>query len=139
MITVRIGKGQKVQSYDSRTTLSAASREIRLNRSDGPTVRRMWGRAAAGILAVCVLAGCGSSGPPSTGDIDKIAAVNSDCQNYSSLGKVGKELCDTQVANVRSVCNGDTVDRGAFINNNVGGVSQAEAELSALCPEKADQ
>lgn len=41
MITVRIGKGQKVQSYDSRTTLSAASREIRLNRSDGPTVRRM--------------------------------------------------------------------------------------------------
>jgi hypothetical protein len=79
------------------------------------------------------------SSPPSSADISKIAAVNSDCANYSTLDKPGKDLCDTQVANVRSVCNGDDLDRGSFINNNTGGVAQAEAELTALCPEKAHQ
>jgi hypothetical protein len=74
-------------------------------------------------------------------DIDKIAAVNSDCQNYSTLDKPGTDLCNIEVSRVRAACNGDDTDRGAFMSNNglTGGLSEAEAELSALCPEKAHQ
>ena len=92
------------------------------------------------LIAVFVaVSGCGSSGA-STDDISKIASVNSECANYDSLGSTGQELCRTITSRVRDACNGKALDRGAFINNNGsdGGVSQAEAELSALCPEKAD-
>lgn len=78
------------------------------------------------------------SSAPSSGDISKIAAVNSDCQNYSTLSKPSQDLCNTEVGAVRDACNGDDLARGAFINYSGldGGVSEAESELTALCPEK---